>query len=227
MIPLWDDAPRQTTPFITWVLIAANAGIFLYQFSLGLESYGVQEAFISSYAVVPSRVSGAILGDAPLADGFTPVLTSMFLHAGWMHLIGNMWFLWIFGDNVEDELGHFVFLLFFLGCGIVAAIAQFLADPGSSVPIVGASGAIAGVMGAYLIRFPRARVTVLLPLIIIWTKVRLPAFLMLTYWLGIQILSGTGGASSGGVAWWAHIGGFVAGVALILTRPRRRYWSPA
>ncbi|MDE0124499.1 MAG: rhomboid family intramembrane serine protease [Bryobacterales bacterium] len=224
MIPLWDDAPSLTKPFFTWVLIVVNVGIFLYQFSLGFVTSGAQEAFIASYAVVPSRVAGAITGSEPLAAGLIPVFTSMFLHGGWMHLIGNMWFLRIFGDNVEDELGHFSFLLFFVGCGVIAAVAQLLADPGSGVPIVGASGAIAGVMGAYLIRFPRARVTVLLPLVIIWTKIRLPAFLMLTYWLVIQVLSGTDGAAAGGVAWWAHIGGFVAGAGLILTRPRRRQW---
>ncbi len=224
MIPIRDDAPRLTVPVVTWFLIAANVGIFLYQFSLGLGSPRAELAFIGSYAVVPARVTSALTGSGPFVAGLLPIVTSMFLHGGWMHLIGNVWFLWIFGDNVEDELGHGVFLVFYLGCGVLAAVAQFLADPTSSIPMVGASGAIAGVMGAYLIRFPRARVTVLLPIVIIWTTVQLPAFLMLTYWLAIQVFSGAGSAAGGGVAWWAHIGGFLAGVGLVLTRPRRRAW---
>lgn len=225
MIPIRDDAPRLTVPFVTWTLIAANIAVFLYQFSLAMEGTRAEMAFVASFAFIPERVSGAVTGSVPVLAGLLPILTSMFLHGGWMHLIGNMWFLWIFGDNIEDELGHGAYLLFYIGCGIAATIAQFLSEPGSRIPMVGASGAIAGVMGAYLIRFPRARVTVLLPIIIIWTTVRLPAFLMLTYWLAIQVMSGWGSGAAGGVAWWAHIGGFVAGVGLVLTRRRRRYWD--
>ncbi len=223
MIPIRDDAPRLTVPFVTWTLIVVNVVVFVYQFALSIESPRAELAFVVSYGVIPARVSAVITGNESMVAGMLPVLTSMFLHGGWMHLIGNMWFLWIFGDNVEDELGHGIFLLFYVCCGVIAAVAQFLSEPGSYIPMVGASGAIAGVMGAYLIRFPRSRVTVLLPIIIIWTTVQLPAFLMLTYWLAIQVLSGTGGAA-GGVAWWAHIGGFAAGVGLVLTRPRRRTW---
>ena len=145
----------------------------------------------------------------------------MFLHGGWLHLIGNVWFLWIFGDNVEDVFGHGAFLVFYLGCGVLAAIAQILAEPASVVPMVGASGAIAGVMGAYLIQFPRARVTVLLPIFVFWTTVQLPAYVMLTAWIGIQVLNGTGGGGAG-VAWWAHIGGFVAGVVFAIPKIRFR-----
>ena len=225
MIPIRDDAPRLTLPFFTWTLIAVNVGVFLYQFALAIDSPRAEMAFVGAFGVVPARVGAAITGSEPMLAGMLPILTSMFLHGGWMHLIGNMWFLWIFGDNVEDELGHGFFLLFYVGCGVLAAVAQFLADPGSNIPMVGASGAIAGVMGAYLIRFPRARVTVLFPIIIIWTTVRLPAFLMLTYWLAIQVYSGSGSAGGGGVAWWAHVGGFAAGIGLVLMRPRRRIWD--
>ncbi len=224
MIPIRDDAPRLTVPVITWLLIAANVGVFIYQIALGVESPAAKLAFLGSYAVIPARVTSALTGEAPILAGLLPILTSMFLHGGWMHLIGNIWFLWIFGDNVEDELGHGFFVLFYVACGAIAAVVQFLADPLSNIPMVGASGAIAGVMGAYLIRFPRARVTVLLPFIIIWTTVQLPAFMMLTYWLAIQVYSGTASASGGGVAWWAHIGGFVAGIGIVLLRPRRRTW---
>ena len=225
MFPLRDDAPRLTLPFVTLLLIAVNVAVFVHQFRMGLESPKAQLAFIHTFGFVPARIGTALTGIEPAIAGLLPIATSMFLHGGWLHLIGNVWFLWIFGDNVEDELGHFAFLIFYLGCGVVAAVAQFLADPGSAIPMVGASGAIAGVMGAYLIRFPRARVRVLITIIIFWTTIELPAFLMLTYWFAIQVYSGTGSAAGGGVAWWAHIGGFVAGVGLVLTRPRRRYWD--
>ncbi len=225
MIPLRDDAPRLTVPVVTGLLIAANVVVYIYQFALWFESPPTEMAFVGAYALIPERVSGALTLTGPVVGGLLPFLTSMFLHGGWLHLLGNVWFLWIFGDNVEDELGHLTFLLFYIACGFAAALAQYAADFGSNIPMVGASGAIAGVMGAYLIRFPRARVSVLLPIVIIWTTVELPAFLMLTYWFAIQVYSGTGGGAGGGVAWWAHIGGFVAGVLIVLTRPRRRVWT--
>ncbi len=225
MIPIRDDAPRLTTPFVTWLLIAANVGIFLYQTGLGVASQQELRAFLGAFWLVPQDFQLAITGQGPFLSGLWPVVTSMFLHGGWMHLIGNVWFLAIFGDNVEDELGHSIFLLFYLACGVTSALAQFLADPGSTVPMVGASGAIAGVMGAYMIRFPRARITVWIPIfVIVGTKVRLAAFLMLTYWLGIQVLGGWSAGGQSGVAWWAHVGGFIAGVGLVLLRPRRREW---
>lgn len=218
MIPLRDHAPeRNLRPFITWMLVAANIAVFAYQTWLGVETPRALAAFMGSFAVIPERVSLALSGDAPLVGGLVPVVTSMFLHGGWLHLLGNVWFLWIFGGNVEDQLGHRKFLLFYLICGVLAAAAQIVADPNSPVPMVGASGAIAGVMGAYLIQFPMARVTVLLPIFVFWTTVQLPAFVMLTAWLGVQVLSSTGGGS-GGVAWWAHIGGFVVGAAFVLPR---------
>ena len=225
MIPLRDHGPTRTgVPFVTWALIAANAAVFLYQVVLAAEAPQLERALIYSLGVVPERVWAAATGTQPELAVVLSMITSMFLHGGWMHLIGNLWFLWIFGDNVEDALGHGVFLVFYVGCGVVAASTQVLADPGSSIPMVGASGAIAGVMGAYLIRFPRARITVLVPIIVFWTTFEVPAFVMLSIWLVIQVLSGTG-AASGGVAWWAHIGGFLAGMAFLLIRTRTRYRS--
>ncbi len=223
MIPIRDDAPRITVPYVVWSLIAVNVAVFLYQVAMVADSPQAGQAFLASFGVVPARVSAVLGGSEPLLAGLLPVLTSMFLHGGWMHLLGNMWFLWIFGDNVEDELGHGIFLLFYLGCGIFAAAAQFLSDPASTIPMVGASGAIAGIMGAYMMRFPRARVTILVPIVFFWTTFQLPAFLMLSYWLLVQFFGGSSSAA-GGVAWWAHVGGFIAGLALVLLRPRRRVW---
>ncbi|MXY69606.1 MAG: rhomboid family intramembrane serine protease [Acidobacteriia bacterium] len=221
MIPLRDLTPRQRTPFVAWTLVLVNVGVFVYQYFV-LDSGQAQTAFLASFAAVPANVGAAVLGQESPVAGLMPLVTSMFLHGGFMHLLGNMWFLWIFGDNVEDELGHAKFLLFYLACGVLATLAHFAAEPSSTVPLVGASGAIAGVMGAYLMRFPRSRVIVLLPLIVIWTTVQLPAFVMLLYWFAIQVLNGTAASGGAGVAWWAHVGGFVigAGLALYLTRGR-------
>ena len=227
MIPLRDLTPRQRTPFVAWALVIANVAIFVYQYFV-LDAGQAQAVFLASFAAVPANIGAAVLGQESLAGGLLPLITSMFLHGGFMHLLGNMWFLWIFGDNIEDELGHVKFLLFYLTCGMLATLAHFAAEPSSTIPLVGASGAIAGVMGAYLVRFPRSRVTVLLPLVIIWTTVQLPAFVMLLYWFTIQLLNGTTDAS-GGVAWWAHVGGFAIGavLALYLNRGRPRRSLPA
>ena len=223
MIPLRDLTPRQGTPFVAWALVIANVGIFVYQYFV-LDTGRAQAIFLASFATVPASVGAAVLGQESLVGGLMPLLTSMFLHGGFMHLLGNMWFLWIFGDNVEDELGHIKFLLFYLTCGVLATLAHVVAEPSSTIPLVGASGAIAGVMGAYLMRFPRSRVTVLLPLFVLWTTVRMPAFVMLLYWFAIQVLNGTADSSGGGVAWWAHAGGFAMGAVLVvyLTRGRPR-----
>ena len=221
MIPLRDSAERQLVPLIAWSLVAVNVAVYVHQtFLVGPTSARV--AFVASYAAVPAEITAALTGQGPFTEGLLPVVTSMFLHAGFFHLIGNMWFLWIFGDNVEGDLGHFRFLLFYLATGMFATLVHFLTEPGSQIPLVGASGAIAGVMGAYLMRFPTSRVTVLLPLLIIWTTVRVPAFVMLLYWLGIQVLNGlaSGSQVGGGVAWWAHVAGFVAGAALVTAMTR-------
>ncbi len=225
MFPLRDDAPRGGTPFVTIALIAVNVAVFLFQTSLYLESPRAQQAFIETFGAIPARASEALAGRYPLLPGLLPVVTSIFLHGGWMHLIGNMWFLWIFGDNIEDDLGHWAYAAFYLACGVLASTAHFFSDPASYVPAVGASGAIAGVMGAYMLRFPWSRVTVLVPLFVLFTTFRVPAFLMLGYWFLIQFASGaasSGAAATGGIAWWAHIGGFAAGAVLVLRRPRRR-----
>ena len=214
MIPLRDTRPSSTTPVVTIFIIAINVLVFLYMFTLDPYS---QNDFIQTYAVISSRLH------------LSALVTSMFLHGGWMHIIGNMWFLWIYGDNVEDVLGHGKYLAFYLICGVVAALAQYAMSPYSHVPMLGASGAIAGVMGAYLIKFPHSRIVTLIPIFFFWTTVEIPALLILMYWFLLQFLSGVGSigysqASQGGVAFFAHIGGFIAGMILIAVMgTRERY----
>jgi len=211
---------------VTLALILANVAIFLYQFSLSSTSPQTMHAFVMTFGAIPARVGAAMSGDYSLVMGVGPLLTSIFLHGGWMHLIGNMWFLWVFGDNIEDELGHGVYLIFYVISGLMASVVHIWISPSSNIPIVGASGAIAGVMGAYMVRFPMSRVVTLIPLFIIFTTIELPAFVLLIYWFGIQFVSGAmtlDETSGGGVAWWAHVGGFITGIVLIwLLRPRRR-----
>ena len=203
MFPIRDTQPSYSTPVVTVVLIVINILVFLFEFSLDPYS---QNALIFTYGLVPDRFH------------FTNVLTSMFLHGGWMHVLGNMWFLWIFGDNIEDILGHGKFVLFYLLCGIAAAMTQTYLSLDSRVPMVGASGAIAGVMGAYLVKFPRSRIYSLVFYIFI-TTIEVPAWLMLIYWFFIQFISGLGSLAAptaqGGTAFFAHVGGFVAGIGLI------------
>jgi membrane associated rhomboid family serine protease len=205
MIPLRDTLPSHSPPIVTAAIIAVNVFVFLYQF--WLDQYS-GNAFIATYGLVPDRMSTSDL------------LTSMFLHGGWMHLIGNMWFLWIYGDNVEDVLGHGKFLVFYLLCGIAAALVHVMSSPYSRVPTVGASGAIAGVMGAYVVKFPHSRILTLVPIFVFFTTMELPAVVILVYWFVLQIFSGLGSigysnVSRGGIAWWAHAGGFLAGMILI------------
>lgn len=213
---------------MTLALILANVAIFLYQFFLSSTSPQAMHAFVMTFGAIPARVGAAISGDYSLVMGVGPLLTSIFLHGGWMHLIGNMWFLWVFGDNIEDELGHGVYLIFYVISGLIASVVHIGISPSSNIPIVGASGAIAGVMGAYMVRFPMSRVVTLIPLFIIFTTIELPAFVLLIYWFGIQFVSGAmtlDEASGGGVAWWAHVGGFITGIVLIwLLRPQRRHY---
>jgi membrane associated rhomboid family serine protease len=210
MIPLRDSQPSSSTPFATIGLIAINVLVFLFQNSL--EPYS-QNFFVEQYALIPREFHSSA------------VFTSMFLHGGWMHLIGNMWFLWIFGDNVEDILGAGKYLVFYLLSGAGAAMAQYVMNPESLIPMVGASGAIAGVMGAYLVKFPHSRIVTLLPLFVFFTTTEIPAYLMMLLWFGMQFFSGLSslgaGVDKGGVAWFAHVGGFLVGVALIMImRPR-------
>jgi membrane associated rhomboid family serine protease len=228
MIPIRDDQPRFTTPYITYFIVALNAVIFLYEFSLSLQSRAALNGVIYQFGIIPSHITQAIgFHSSDRLAAFIPILTSMFLHASWLHIIGNMWVLWIFGDNIEDYLGHFVYLLFYLLSGFAAAITHILLNANSVAPTVGASGAIAGIMGAYFVLFPKARVLTLVPLIIFFTFWWLPAWIVLGYWFLLQFLSGaatsitTTNQNNGGIAFWAHVGGFVAGIILIKILPRR------
>ena len=223
MFPLRDTQPSYSKPVVTVLIIVVNILVFLYEFSL--DDYSLN-AFITQYGLVPDHF---VLGN---------IFTSMFLHGGWLHVLGNMWFLWIFGDNIEDILGHGKFLLFYLLCGVAAAVCQVLLNSDSRVPMVGASGAIAGVMGAYMVKFPRARILTLAFIIFFITTFEVPAWLMLIYWFFLQFVGGFESIASsqysqvGGTAFFAHVGGFIAGIVLIYmlgTRPvysRRRdlYW---
>jgi membrane associated rhomboid family serine protease len=216
MIPFRDNIPTRTFPVITISIILANVFVFLYELGLGR---GL-ERFIMQYGVVPAAVFAWPQSDRPLTAVLLPFLTSMFLHAGWLHLIGNMWYLWIFGDNVEDRLGHFTYLIFYLLCGLGAGIVQTVLNYDSVIPSLGASGAIAGVLGAYVISYPRSRVLTLLPILIFWPIIEIPAVFFLGFWFIMQFLSGATSltatsASAGGVAWWAHVGGFVIGMILV------------
>ncbi len=209
MFPIRDHNPSSRRPIVTIALIVANVVIFLgYYPELSATQAGLMR-FFDSWALVPNQVLRG-------ADPHT-LLTSMFLHGGWMHLIGNMLFLWIFGDNLEDQLGHFGFLAFYLASGLAAGFGQILSDPSSTVPMVGASGAIAGVMGGYLLLFPRAKIDILFIFIIFFKIFTVPAWVMLGLWFGLQLFNGVSmDAAGGGVAYWAHAGGFIAGFALIL-----------
>ncbi|MGA2481681.1 MAG: rhomboid family intramembrane serine protease [Candidatus Acidiferrales bacterium] len=216
-IPLKDLNPRRTFPFVNILLIATNVLVFIYQVSLQPHA---EKVMVYTYALIPARVPMVFAGRLPLAAGFEPLLTSMFLHAGILHLAGNMLFLWIFGDNVEDFFGHLPYLFFYLFCGIGAGLAHTLTNLSSSLPTVGASGAISGVMGAYMVLYPRSSV---LTLVLVF-PVPIPAVIILGWWFLLQFLGGIGSVgmqAAGGVAWWAHIGGFLMG-ALIVAIVRRR-----
>jgi membrane associated rhomboid family serine protease len=217
MIPLRDVIPSRTPPVVTVTLIGANAAAFVFERSLAPQDL---TALIETYGVVPAAFS------------WSTVLTSMFLHGGLLHFVGNMLYLWIFGDNVEDRMGHGRFLLFYLLCGGVAAMVQVWTSLGSTIPMIGASGAIAGVMGAYIVLFPHSRVLTLVTLLFYWNLVEIPAVYLLGFWFLVQLLSGVGtlgaGAAQdlGGVAFWAHVSGFVAGILGVFgfrRRERQRY----
>jgi len=202
---------------MTFVIIVLNAAVFLFQRKLGSGF----EDFVRTYGLIPTCAADAFQRHEYLRMA-PPFITSMFLHGGWFHLIGNMWYLWIFGDSVEDKMGRGRFVLFYLLCGLGAAIGQVSAAPASTVPIIGASGAIAGILGGYFLLFPQSRVLTLIPLFIFITMVEIPAVLFLGFWFVIQFLNGTvTGADSGGVAWWAHVGGFATGMFLVF--PFRKY----
>jgi membrane associated rhomboid family serine protease len=216
MIPLRDNIASRTFPITNYILIGANLLCFLYQLSLGPHL----DRFVLAWGMVPAHVLSSH-GSIHLA-GVTTVITSMFLHAGWLHVLGNMLYLYIFGDNVEDRMGHGRYLLFYLLCGVCAATAQLWAAPAARIPMVGASGAIAGVMGAYFCLYPRARIVMLIFLFIFIDFVEVPAFFFLAFWFLLQFMSGALSSSSqGSVAWWAHIGGFAGGIVLLLFFKKR------
>jgi membrane associated rhomboid family serine protease len=224
MIPLRDDNPAQRVPVITRLLIVLNVLVFMVELSAG----DGRAEMLRTWGVVPGRLFAAFTGDTSLPVELLTVVTSMFLHGGWLHLIGNMWFLWIFGDNIEDVMGSPGFLAFYLAAGAIAAGFHSALMPGSPIPTVGASGAIAGVLGAYAQAFPRARVLTLIPIFFFFQVVAIPALVLLGLWFLMQFIAGTlsiGGAS-GGVAWWAHIAGFVFGfvaMAMLTRRQRAAY----
>ena len=220
MIPLRTDVLRRTVAAFNGLLILINIAAFLYELTLGPRQ---GQAFVYTFGLIPANTQllfahpGAGLGRA-----FIPVVTSMFLHGGWMHLLGNLLFLWVFGGSVEEAMGHIRYLGFYFICGIGAALTHIVANWGSTVPTVGASGAISGVMGAFLVLYPRARVTTLIPALFLFFTVRIPAVLMMGYWFALQFLSGLASLDmardQGGVAWWAHVGGFVLGAFLAYRR---------
>ena len=219
MIPLRDVIPSRTTPYITVTIIALNAVAWAYELALPSDLLPI---FLQFYGVVPANFQASTL------------VTSMFLHGSWSHVLGNMWYLWIFGDNVEDRVGHGRFIIFYLLCGFAAAAGQTLMDPESTLPMIGASGAIAGVMGAYFVLYPRSRVLTLIPLVIFWEVIEIPATFLLGFWFLMQLFSAgaiavTANSAGGGVAFMAHVAGFICGVGgIFVFRQRHRpeqYWN--
>jgi membrane associated rhomboid family serine protease len=222
MIPLRDRNPSHRIPIVNITIIAVNIVVFLYELSLGPEL----EQFFDRFGVVPYSFITALNSVDLGVSTFLPLFSSMFLHGGWLHLGGNMLYLWVFGDNVEDKLGHGRYIIFYLLTGIAASVAHIVIDPTSHVPTVGASGAISGILGAYLLMFPGARVVTLIPVFVFLQVAELPALIVLGMWFLLQFFNGLVSlgyetAGMGGVAWWAHIGGFVAG--LLLVKPFRKF----
>jgi membrane associated rhomboid family serine protease len=227
VFPLKDDNPSESAPVVTVALIVLNALFFVYQISLeagGADGARAGQAFIEEFGLVPCRLTGACRVGPELPSPILTIFTSMFMHGGLFHIGGNMLYLWIFGNNVEDTLGHGRYLLFYLLSGVAAALAQTAVGPSSMVPMVGASGAVSGVLGAYLLLFPHARVTTLIILGFFFRLVQIPAMVVLGFWIVLQLLNGLGSfGSSGGVAFFAHIGGFLVGMGLLyVLKPRAR-----
>ncbi len=223
MIPLRDTNPSRTIPVVNYFLITMNVIVFLYEFSLSKE----MADFVFQFGLIPLNFTGDLQSFQVNPGTILPLFTSMFLHGGWMHLLGNMLFLFIFGDNVEDRFGHLKYFFFYIIAGLAAAFTQIYMFPDSNVPMVGASGAIAGVLGAYVFMYPTAKITTLIPIFFFFQIIELPAFLFLGIWFLLQIISGMFalgiGADAGGIAWWAHIGGFAAG-AVLFPFMRKRKW---
>ncbi|HEY9811680.1 MAG TPA: rhomboid family intramembrane serine protease [Halomicronema sp.] len=221
MVPLRDDNPVRITPYVTYGLIAANILVFIYETTL---SEPALNAFFRTWAVVPREISlnleGAIIPTSPVPEWIT-LISSQFLHGGFLHIAGNMLFLWIFGNNVEERLGHIKYLIFYISCGVLAALSQWIFAQDSTIPSLGASGAIAGVMGAYILRYPQAEIITLIPLGFFTNIVRVPAYFFLGFWFVQQAFNGLASLNTpidmgmqGGVAYWAHAGGFIFGAIL-------------
>lgn len=229
MLPIRDDQPRYTTPYVNYFIIGLNILVFLF-FEEPVKMQGMRafDVLVAQFGLVPRDLMGAFAGNPhyPLAANALTIFTSMFMHADFFHILGNLWFLWIFGDNVEDYLGHFPYLIFYLLCGVAAAFTDIAIDPRSAIPTLGASGAIAGIMGAYIVLYPRARVQTLVVLVIFITFWWLPAWVFLGYWFLLQFVATSVMAASvhhqtGGVAFAAHVGGFLTGLAAIKIFPHR------
>jgi len=235
MFPYHDENSTQRTPYVTFTIIGLNVLTWLWVQGAGAALPLARS--VCDLGLIPGELTGVLPPGTrfPMGEGLvcltdpgrqvSHVVTSMFLHGSWMHLLGNMWFLWIFGNNIEDSMGHARFVVFYLACGVAAALLQVVFNPGSGIPMVGASGAISGVMGAYLVLYPRVRVFAMVPIGFMLTSIALPAWTMLLYWAAIQFVGGLTGLLAaeerGGVAFWAHIGGFIAGVVLIKLFARR------
>jgi membrane associated rhomboid family serine protease len=224
-IPLHDHIRRQVTPFFSFALIAASVLVFLFELSLGRNVDGL----VFYFGIIPARYTLPHVAVQYTPAGlFVPLFASMFLHGGWLHLLGNMLFLFVFGRSIEDRFGHLKFLFIYLLGGLGGAMLHIILNAGSHVPTIGASGAIAGILGAYFISYPRARITTLVPILFFFWTIEVPAVVLLGYWFLIQFFTGfqmqaIQSATAGGVAWWAHVGGFVVGLLLaLILRPRRR-----
>ncbi len=224
MFPLRDDQPTFSTPFVTYFLIALNCVVYFFEWQLGAQSHSALNSLIGQFGVIPRLEIGLLTGTPVFSPvgALIPIFTSLFLHGSWGHVLGNMWMLWLFGDNIEDYLGHFSYLVFYLLCGVAASLTHILFNASSVVPSIGASGAIAGIMGAYLVLYPRARVLTWIFVLII----PVPAWLWLIIWAVEQFLSGAATslaetAQTSGIAFWAHVGGFVVGILLIKLFPPR------
>ena len=231
MIPIRDTIPSRHVPVTTWLLIAINLTAFFWQLTLPAEA---ARNAIFLFGIVPARFTNpSWAADVGYPHSFLPFITTMFLHGGWLHVIGNMWVLWIFGDNVEDRMGPLRFLFFYLSCGVAAGVIHVVTNPASKVPAVGASGAIAGVMAAYFVLYPRARVLAMFPIVIFPIFFEVPAWIYLGFWILVQVFSGTLAVATrtqvAGIAWWAHIGGFAFGILTFwaFLRPPRARLSPA
>ncbi len=218
MVPLRDDTPISTTPIITYSIIVLNITVFVFQTSLSIAEL---ESFFDRWAIVPGQLTARFQPVPPIPSlEWATLITSQFLHGGLLHLAGNLLFLWVFGNSIENQLGHFKFMIFSLGCGVVAGLVQWVFDPGSALPTLGASGAIAGIMGAYVLRFPKTQIITLIPLPFFFTTVQIPALFFLGFWFiqqalfSLFALSQSMNVSSTGIAYWAHSGGFLVGMIL-------------